>query len=266
MAKIVWIVILVAVAAVVACSDPTPTPTATPAPTATPPPTATPAPTWTPIPTATPIPTETPRPTPSEAPSMTGSSSGGIAPLRMDDPLAIANELSPEELACIAGVDDVGNLLQLLTAPEMATPEQRVQLVGCMEDETLLRLFLTGLIGESGPLSVETSDCIRTAVEGIDLRSVMLAGNEGDEQAAMVGSMSAMFLTLGCLNDEEFAASAPALDMTPEDRESLDCVFAQLGGPEGIAEALGSEDGAGVMAIFGAAIGCGLQMGPASGG
>ena len=162
-------------------------------------------------------PHQTPRPTPTEAPSMT-SSSGGIAPLRMDDPLAIANELSPEELACIAGVDDVGNLIQLLTAPEMATPEQQSQLLGCMEDETVLRLFLTGFISETGPLSVESSECIRGGMEGIDLRSIMMAGNAGDEQTAMVGSMSAMFVTISCLNDEDFEVLAPVLGMDPGER------------------------------------------------
>ena len=190
---------------------------------------------------------------------MTGTS-GGIAPLRMNDPEAIASELSEEELACIAGVDDIDTLLQLLAAPEQASPEQQTQLVGCLEDETLLRLFLTGFIGESGSLSAESSACIRAGMEGVNLRSVMLAGEAGDEEAAMIGGMSALFLTLGCLNEEEFTAAAPALDMSPEDRESLQCVLAQLGGAEGMAQTLGSGGEAGFMALFGAAIGCGLQM------
>ena len=190
---------------------------------------------------------------------MTGTS-GGIALLRMDDPEAIASELSEEELACVAGVDDVDTLLQLLAAPEQASPEQQTQLVGCLEDETLLRLFLTGLLGETGPLSVETSDCLRGGMEGIDLRAVLTASDAGDEQTAMIGGMSALFLTLGCLNEEEFTAAAPALDMSPEDRESLQCVLAQLGGAEGMAQTLGSGGEAGFMALFGAAIGCGLQM------
>ena len=188
------------------------------------------------------------------------SSSGGIAPLRMDDPLAIANELSPEELACIAGVDDVGNLIQLLTAPEMATPEQQSQLLGCMEDETVLRLFLTGFISETGPLSVESSECIRGGMEGIDLRSIMMAGNAGDEQTAMVGSMSAMFVTISCLNDEDFEVLAPVLGMDPGEREAQMCVIETLGGPEGMATALQAEDGSGIITLMTAALSCGLQM------
>ena len=97
-------------------------------------------------------------------------------------------------------------------------------------------------------------------MEGVDLRSVMQAGSTGDEQAAMVGGMSAFFLTLSCLNEEEFAAAAPTLDMTPDDRESLGCVLEELGGPEGLTEIFGAEDESGIMALFGAALGCGLQM------
>ena len=267
MAKFLWCVILVAVAAMLACSDPTPTPTATtPPPTPTPLPTPTLAPTWTPIPTPTPIPTETPRPTPTpqaeptEAMPRETARPSGLAPLRMDDPVAIAAELSDAELACLAGVADTAKLLQIFAAPDLATPEEQGQLIGCMEDETLLRLFLTGLIADSGPLSEETSDCIRSGMEGVDLRSVMLAGNAGDEQSAMVGSMAAFFVTLSCLNDEEWEAAAPALDAQPGERESFLCVMEQLGGPEGLGTTLGAGDESAFMALFGAAMGCGVPM------
>ena len=103
--------------------------------------------------------------------------------------------------------------------------------------------------------------CIRGGMQGIDLRLVMLAGNAGDAEAAMLGSMSALFLTLSCLNEEEFEAAAPALDMNPEDRESFQCALEQLGGPEGMAETLGSGNENSFMALFGAAMGCGLQIG-----
>ena len=52
-------------------------------------------------------------------------------------------------------------------------------------------------------------------------------------------------------------AAAPALDM--EDRESFQCALEQLGGPEGMAETLGSGNENSFMALFGAAMGCGLQ-------
>ena len=82
----------------------------------------------------------------------------------------------------------------------------------------------------------------------------------------MVGGMSAFFTTLSFLNEEEFTAAAPALDMTPADRESLQCVLDQLGGPEGMAATFGSGDESGIMALIGAAMGCGLSMEGASPG
>ena len=271
MLKLFYCAILVALAAVLlACSE-DPTPTA--APTDTPVPTPTVAPTWTPIPTPTPVPTATPAPTatsipepteampePTEAMVRETTVTGGIAPLNMEDPEAIADELSESELACLAGVAATDRLLQLFAAPELATPEEQTGLIGCLSDETLLRIFLTGLIGDTGQLGEESSDCIRGGMEGIDLRTVMSAGIAGDEQAAMLGSMSAMFLTLACLSEEEYQVTAPALGMSPDDRESLNCVLEQLGGPEGMAKVLGAGDESSVMAIFGAAMGCGVQM------
>ena len=272
MLKLVQFGILVAVAALLlACSDPTPTPT----PTATPEPTPTPAPTATPVPTPTPTPepTATPRPTATPAPTAAEErdrgaegTSGRLTPLAVDDPDAIAEELSESELACMSEISDTERLAQLFEAPELATPEEQEQIIGCLEDETIMRMFLAGLIGETGALSEETSACVRGGMESIDMRSVMVAGMGGDEEAAMIGGMSAMFLTMSCLNEEEFEAAAPTLDMTPEDREGLQCVLDQLGGPEELADSLGSGDQAAMMAFFGAAIECELEMGAGPGG
>ena len=182
----------------------------------------------------------------------------------MDDPVAIASELSESELACLAGTAETDRLLQLFASPELASPEEQTQLIECLEDETLLRIFLTGIISETGTLSEETSACIRAGSEGIDLRSVMLAGIGGDEQTAMVGSMSAFFVTLACLNEEEWETAGPALDMDASDRESLQCVIEELGGPEGMAATLETE--AGLMTLFDAATGCGLDAGTGPGG
>ena len=188
-----------------------------------------------------------------------------LAPLVLDDPEAVASELSDPELACLAGTADTGRLLQIFADPGLATPEEGTQLVTCLEDETLLRIFLTGFIGEAKPLTLETSDCVRTGFEGIDLRSVMLAGTGGDEESAMAGSMAAFITTLACLSEEEWLAIAPAMDMDPSERDSLLCLTEELGGPEGMAQALSGEDESGMMAFFAASAECGLQMDGGSG-
>ncbi|MYC39262.1 MAG: hypothetical protein F4X66_20480 [Chloroflexi bacterium] len=179
----------------------------------------------------------------------------------LDDPEAVAAELSNQELECLAGVADVTRLLTIFNDPGAATTEEQVQLINCLQDETLTRMFLTGLVQEMGALSTETSACVRAGFSEIDLRSVMLAGLHRDPQTAMAGSMAALFLTLACLNQEEWNAAAPAMDMGPSDREGMQCLLAEMGGPEGMAAALEAEDESGFMALLAAAAGCGLEMG-----
>ena len=105
-----------------------------------------------------------------------------ITPLRLDDPVAIAGELSESELTCLAGVAEIGRLMEIFSAPEQASAEEQTKLLRCMEKETLLRIFLTGIMEVAGPLSVETSKCIRTGMEGVDLPTAMLAGPAGEDR------------------------------------------------------------------------------------
>ena len=75
-----------------------------------------------------------------------------------------------------------------------------------------------------------------------------------------MGNMMAGFLaTLVCLNDEEFHAASPALGMGPEDRQGLQCLLDELGGPEGVT-ALLSPDAGPPIALFSAALECNLQL------
>ena len=295
MSKIFLFLALVAMVALLACGgddateapadtqapEPTAVPTSQPEPTAAPEPTDVPEPTATPEPepTTAPEPTAPPEPEPTaqvseatEAPTMppapqqSAPASGQIAPLTMDDPAAMASEFSDSELACFAGVAEIEVLLSIFTSPEFATPEQQTQLINCMSDETVTRLFLTGVLVNTGALSVESSMCIRLGMEGVDLRSVMLAGAVGNEEAAMIGGMGAFTLALSCLNDEEWDAAAPALGIPPEQRESQLCALDKLGGPEGLAAAFESGAEGAIMALLLAATECGVPMSGNPGG
>ena len=268
MSKLIYFMALVALVALLACGgdDATEAPagnvasqTAT-APTAMAESTATPepAPTNTPVPAPTNTPEPTPEPT--EAPAPPAQESGAIRPLQLDDPLNVAGELSEPELACASGVADLGRLLQIFSAPEQADPEELSQLINCMEDETVLRLFITQLVGLDEPLSEEASACIRSGMEGVDARTVILAGMAGDAGAAMTGSMTSFLLVLTCLNDEEFAAAAPALGIPVEEREGMLCLLDEIGGPEQFAAALSGQDEEAMMSLLGASITCGLEM------
>ncbi len=268
MSKLIYFMALVALVALLACggddateapastvaSQPTTVPTAMAEPTATP----EPEPTNTPEPPPTNTPEPTPEPT--EAPAPPAQETGAIRPLQLDDPLNVAGELSESELACASGVADLGRLLQIFSAPEQADPEELSQLINCMEDETVLRLFITQLVGLDEPLSGEASACIRSGMEGIDARTVILAGMAGDAGAAMTGSMTSFLLVLSCLNDEEFAAAAPALGVPVEEREGMLCLIGEVGGPEQFAAALSGQDEEAMMSLLGASITCGLEM------
>ena len=199
---------------------------------------------------------------------MEASGTGGLTPLAIDDPQAMMNELSAAEQSCL--VEKIGpqRLMSFMSNPELATPQEAQDLVQCLGDEILLRLFVTGLIGQTGSLSEETSMCVRAGLADIDLPATMLGSMTGteDDAAAMIAGMAGMFLTLSCLNDEEWEAAAPALEMGPDDRESLQCLLEQLGGPEGLAALLGDLEAGPPMALFGAAMSCGLQMDGGQGG
>ena len=276
MSKLICFMALVALVALLACggddateaptesavSQPTRAPTAVIAPTATPAPTNTPAPapTDTPVPAPTNTPEPTPAPQPTEAPAPPAQGSGTIRPLQLDNPLNVAGELSDAELACASGVADLNRLLQIFSAPELADPDEISQLIDCMEDETVLRLFLTQLVGLEEPLSEETSGCVRAGIDGAVARDVIQSGMSGDAQSAMAGSMSAFFLVLTCFNEEEFAAAAPSLGVPVDDREGMLCLAEELGGPEKVMAALSGQDEDAMMALIGAGITCGLDM------
>ena len=243
---------LVALVALAACGEDEPEPTATPQPTATPAPTATPEPTSTPVPT--PMPTAAPQ-VPDQA-----AGTGALAPLSFDNPLAMAAELSPAEIGCVTGVAEMGRLMEMLAAPEQASLEEQTKLLGCFEDETLLRLYFTGVLAATGPLTVETSGCVRAGMEGVDLQGLMLAGATGDEQAQTAAGMPLLVLTVTCLNDEEWPIAAAGLGLPPGDRGDPQCLLDAVGGSQGLAQTLSAGDEASIMTLLGAAVGCGMQM------
>lgn len=276
MSKFFCFAILAALVAAMACSSPTPTPapTATPiptaVPTATPPPTSTPQPTATPRPTATPVPTLTPQPaTPvlsGKDPEKAGDS-GGIAPLSMEDPDALMSQLLAGELTCLTERVEFSRLIELQQDSSSATPEETEKIIDCLGDETVLRAFLTELIGLTGPLSGDTSACLRAVFGEFDVRSVMLARQVDPEQGAfLVGSASAFILTLSCLNEEEWGLYIPHMIMNPDDRGKLQCVVETLGGPEELAATLQSGEGGVSEGFHRAATECELQIGFLPGG
>ena len=247
------ITLMVTLATLTACSDPTPAPE-TQAPTTAPTPTASPTPTETPVPTEAPeerptaAPTATPASTPTPAPTATPAPPGVLAPLHALDSGATLSELSDAELACIG-----------------ENPERQTRYVGCLNDETLARIFLAGFVPGSEPLSQETSDCVRAAFEVIDPRAVMTAGIEGNPGRAMAGSMAALSVTVACLNDEEWKTAGPQVGMSLDEREGMQCLLVELGGPGPMAAMMAAAQEGDSTNLAQAGAECGLEMGPPPG-
>ena len=93
----------------------------------------------------------------------------------------------------------------------------------------------------------------------------MTAGIEGDPGRAMAGSMAAFSVTTACLNDEEWAAAASRTGMGPGEREGMQCLLAQLGGPGEMAEAMIAAGEGNFTDLARARAECGLDMGLAPG-
>ena len=135
--------------------------------------------------------------------------------------------------------------------------------MGCLNDETVARIFLAGFVPDSGLLSPETSTCVWTAFKEIEPRTVMTAGLEGDPATAMAGSMTAFIVTLACLSREEWEAAAPRVGMSLDEQEGMVCVLEKLGGPGEMAAAMIAANEGHAATLSEAATECGLDMGTA---
>ena len=256
MSKLLYCALFVALTTLLACSGPetsssptaaaqAPTSASIPAPTAAPvevpTPTKVPEPTKVPAPTETPIPTAVP--TPTDEPPKTTPESEPLGSIGMNGTEFVMPELSGDEQSCLSEIGDPQHLLTMMNNPELASPEERDAVIGCLEHETLLKLFLKGFTDQTGPLSDDTSACVSAGFQNFDLRAMMLANQEGSgEEAAMVQGMAGFLITLSCLNEEEWQAASPALDLPLEGREAMQCVMNMLAGPEGIAASLESKE------------------------
>ena len=126
-------------------------------------PTATPA--RSPAPQATAAPTATPS-NPASTPG-TELAPEPIKPILVGFPKSIESEVPDPELACLAGAADAERLSRIFTVMEAPAPEEITHIMDCLQDETLLRMYLGVFVEHSGPMSQGTSECIRTSSKGI---------------------------------------------------------------------------------------------------
>ena len=229
-----------------------------------------PVPTETPGPGAatTPLPANTLEPEGTEAPLRATSEpetlppGGAITPLNLGDPEVALARLSKPEISCLEQAAGPGRLHEILRDTRVPVPEEDAWRVACLGDDTLFGVFVALLLGDPGPLSQETSACLRTGLEWVDLRELMTENTRGQEEDDRVGAifLSGYFTAAACLSEEEWDATAADLGQDPGDQESIQCFLEALGGPEALAAALEGTDEAGSVSLYPAMLGCGMDF------
>jgi hypothetical protein len=231
---------------------------------------------------ATPVPTPQPSPmlvtapivAPTQAPTQEAGGAGTdggapmsaepLAPLAAENADALLADVSDSERMCLSDNIPSDRLAVLATTPELATEAEREAFLGCLEHDTRLRLLLTPVLNATGPLSVESSACMHSSYADTDLAALMsgvTAEPAGPEaEAAMAQGMVMFFVSLSCLNEEEFQTASVAMGLAPGERENFLCVLDQVGGQEALA-ALLIPSAEFPAELFQAAFGCQFQMG-----
>ena len=281
--KISFLIVTIAIlTTLLACGDQTPTPggTATTAPppvegaTSAPSPVS-PAPvqTETPLPVSTApprsnaatqaLPNNTQAPEGTEAPLRATSEpetlppGGVITPLNLVDSEAALSRMSKPEISCLEQAAGPGRLHEILRDVGVPVTEEEAWIVACLEDETLFGVFLGMLLWDSGPLSQETSACLRTELDWVDLRELMTEDTQerGQDDRAGAIFLSGYFSAIACLNQEEWEATAADLGQDPGDQESIQCFLEAVGGPEKLAAAMEGTDDDGSVDLYRAMLG-----------
>ena len=232
---------------------------------------------------ATPVPTPQPSPmlvtapivAPTQAPTQEAGGAGTdggapmsaepLAPLAAENADALLADVSSSESMCLSDNIPSDRLAVLATTPELATEAEREAFIGCLEHDTRLRLLLTPVLNATGPLSVESSACMRRSYADTDLAALMSsvaadAGTGPEAEAAMAQGMVTFFVSLSCLNEEEFQTASVAMGLAPGERENFLCVLDQVSGQDALA-ALLIPSAEFPAELFQAAFGCQFQMG-----
>ena len=81
----------------------------------------------------------------------------------------------------------------------------------------------------------------------------------------MAGSVAAFSVTIACLNDQEWEATAAQVGMGPDEREGMVCLIEALGGPGEMATAMRAAQEGDFDDLARAVTECGLEMEPLPG-
>ena len=165
-----------------------------------------------------------------------------LRPVELDDPQQFFAELSPEERSCLS---DKGmgprELVMLSDPPPGGSPDVTSAVMNCLQDDTVLRLFLTQLVGQVESFELETAECIQEGFVLLDLRELLAPSIAGQTSAnSLALNMAALAVSVDCFSDAEWENYAPRLGMVSGDRAGFVCLLEALGGPAELVAAMQS--------------------------
>ncbi len=117
-----------------------------------------------------------------------------------------------------------------------------VQQMGCLGDETLLRLELARLAWYfqdlGGTFRAGTASCIQDGLRGISLGNLIHEAHTAEPRFVREMYTALWDLTLFyCLSEEEAALAAPDSGITDEEYDGMICIVDAFGGLEGMNKA-----------------------------
>ena len=185
--------------------------------------------------------------------------------MSLHDTETIDSELSDAELDCIKEIGPFMLQRWDFILPGPGYQEERAKIIGCLEDETVARIFVADTAEGVATLSLESSACIRAVFNEIDPRLMMLAKVEGFPEDTLSSATILSLVTTACLNDAEWETAAEWLREESELRELMRCMMENLGGPGEMAAAITAEDEDNQKMLAEAAEDCAEEMEPVPG-
>ena len=172
-----------------------------------------------------------------------------IVTLNMLDSAALNAGIPQEEQAC---AERHGGP-QMLMKGRAGREAEVEQVIRCLSDETLLRMFVSTMAFQEGSLDRETSNCIRTALDRVEIRRIIDSQNPngpGARQAADTAVMG-MIATVSCMTEEEWNRSPMKKKVQESTKSTMACAMDAMGGADGLSETIskiGQEGAAAEMA------------------
>lgn len=143
------------------------------------------------------------------------------------------SSLTQAEWECLADVVGSQDPEEVYARVETSGEHEVAMFIGCLGGEALLTIFQTDLLLATGPLSLETSACIRGNLGGIPTQ-----GYSFDDPVALVTTQTAgSAVILSCLNEEEWQSGPMSMGLGEYNPGGFDCLIRRLGGPQGFGEA-----------------------------